>query len=112
AGGEPRVRQRVATATDDRGRIWIAEAYEYPRRAEGDKGRDRILIFEDTDLNGPLDKRAVFYERLNLVSGMEVGFGGVWVGAAPYLLFIPDKDGDDRPDGEPVKLLDGWGYED
>ena len=38
-------------------------------------------------------------EGLNLVSGMEVGFGGVWIGAAPYLLFIPDKDGDDKPDG-------------
>ncbi len=71
----------------------------YPRRAPDGKGRDRILIFEDTDLNGTLDKRTVFYEGLNLVSGLEVGFGGVWVGAAPYLLFIPDKDGDDKPDG-------------
>ncbi len=40
-------------------------------------------------------------ENLNLVSGLEVGFGGVWVGAAPYLLFMPDRDGDDMPDGEP-----------
>ena len=30
-------------------------------------------------------------EKLNLVSGIEVGFGGVWIGAAPYLLFIPDQ---------------------
>jgi putative membrane-bound dehydrogenase-like protein len=112
AAAEPDVQQPIAMAIDDRGRIWIAEAYEYPRRAAGDKGRDRVLIFEDTDLNGTLDRRTVFYEGLNLVSGLEVGFGGVWVGAAPHLLFIPDKDGDDKPDGEPVKLLDGWGYED
>ncbi len=112
AAAEPDVQQPIAMAIDDRGRIWIAEAYEYPRRANGDKGRDRILIFEDTDLNGTLDKRTVFYEGLNLVSGLELGFGGVWVGAAPYLLFIPDKDADDKPDGEPVRLLDGWGYED
>lgn len=112
AAHEPDVKQPIAMAIDDRGRIWIAEAYEYPVRAQGDKGRDRILIFEDTDLNGTLDKRTVFYEGLNLVSGMEVGFGGVWVGAAPYLLFIPDKDYDDKPDGEPVKLLDGWGFQD
>ncbi len=78
----------------------------------GDKGRDRILIFEDTDGNGTLDKRKVFTEGLNLVSGLEVGFGGVWVGAAPYLMFIPDKDGDDVPDAEPQILLDGWGYQD
>ena len=43
---------------------------------------------------------------------MEVGFGGVWVGAAPYFMFIPDRDGDDIPDSEPKVLLDGWGVED
>ncbi|MDX1946127.1 MAG: family 16 glycoside hydrolase [Pirellulaceae bacterium] len=112
AAAEPDVQQPIAMAIDDRGRIWIAEAYEYPIRAKGDKGRDRILIFEDTDLNGTLDKRTIFYEGLNLVSGLELGFGGVWVGAAPYLYFIPDKNGDDVPDGEPQILLDGWGYDD
>ncbi|WP_425615012.1 PVC-type heme-binding CxxCH protein [Anatilimnocola sp. NA78] len=109
---EPDVNQPIAMAIDDRGRVWIAEAYEYPVRAPEGKGRDRIIIFEDTDLNGSLDKRTVFAEKLNLVSGMELGFGGVWVGAAPYLLFIPDKNGDDVPDSEPQILLDGWGQED
>src|SRR4029078_3853880 len=56
--------------------------------------------------------RTVFAEGLNLVSGLEVGFGGVWVGASPELLFIPDRDGDDVPDGKPEVLLDGWGYGD
>src|SRR5688572_2347754 len=51
-------------------------------------------------------------DGLNLVSGLEVGFGGVWVGAAPQLLFIPDRDSDDRPDGPPQVLLDGWGFQD
>jgi putative membrane-bound dehydrogenase-like protein len=54
----------------------------------------------------------VFAEGLNLVSGIEVGFGGVWVGAAPYLMFIPDTDGDDKPDGPPEVLLDGFAYND
>ena len=54
----------------------------------------------------------MFAEELNLVSGLEVGFGGVWVGAAPYLMFIPDRDGDDVPDGEPEILLDGWAWQD
>lgn len=95
---EPDVRQPIAMALDDRGRVWIAEAYAYPVRDEPGKGQDRILIFEDTDLDGTLDSRKVFVEGLNLVSGLEVGFGGVWVGAAPYLMFIPDKNGDDVPD--------------
>lgn len=109
---EPDVNQPIALAIDDRGRVWIAEAYEYPVRAKDGAGTDRILIFEDTNGDGRLDSRTVFAENLNLVSGMEVGFGGVFVGAAPYLLFIPDRDGDDVPDGEPEILLDGWGYED
>ncbi|WP_206028513.1 PVC-type heme-binding CxxCH protein [Thalassoroseus pseudoceratinae] len=109
---EPDVQQPIAMAIDDRGRVWIAEAYEYPIRAKGDLGRDRILIFEDTDGDGSLDRRKVFMEGLNLVSGLEVGFGGVWVGAAPYLMFIPDRNGDDIPDSKPEILLDGWGYQD
>ncbi|MEO2049523.1 MAG: PVC-type heme-binding CxxCH protein [Pirellulales bacterium] len=110
--GEPDVQQPIAMTIDDRGRIWVAEAYAYPRRAPEGKGRDRILIFEDADGDHHFDRRTVFYEGLNLVSGLEVGFGGVWVGAAPYLMFIPDADGDDRPDSPPQKLLDGWGYQD
>ena len=109
---EPDVKQPIAMALDERGRTWIAEAYQYPQRAEGDQGKDRILIFEDTTGDGRLDSHKVFAEGLNLVSGLEVGFGGVWVGAAPYLMFIPDADGDDQADGPPQILLDGWGYED
>lgn len=109
---EPDVKQPVAMAIDDRGRVWVAEAYEYPNKAPAGEGRDRILIFEDQDGNGSLETRKVFTEGLNLVTGLEVGFGGVWVGAAPEFLFIPDKNGDDVPDGEPQLLLDGWGLQD
>jgi putative membrane-bound dehydrogenase-like protein len=110
--GEPDVQQPVAMAFDDRGRLWVAECHSYPRRVSDDEARDRILVFEDTDGDDTLDKRTVFAEKLNLVTGLEVGFGGVWVGAAPFLMFIPDRDGDDRPDGPPEILLDGWGWED
>jgi putative membrane-bound dehydrogenase-like protein len=112
AAAEPDVKQPIAMALDDRGRVWVAEAYEYPVRAPEGQGRDRILIFEDANGDGRFDKRKVFAERLNLVSGIEVGFGGVWVGAAPYFMFIPDRDGDDVPDGEPEILLDGWEMQD
>jgi putative membrane-bound dehydrogenase-like protein len=112
SAAEPDVKQPIAMAYDDRGRLWVAEAYEYPVRAEGEEGRDRILIFEDKDGDGKFDQRKVFADKLNLVSGLEVGFGGAWVGAAPYLMFIPDRDGDDVPDGKPEILLDGWAWQD
>jgi putative membrane-bound dehydrogenase-like protein len=109
---EPDIRQPIALCLDDRGRVWIAEAYSYPQRQPEGQGKDRIVILEDTDGDGKHDKKTVFLENGNLISGLEVGFGGVWVGAAPHLLFYPDKDGDDKPDGEPQVMLDGWGFED
>jgi putative membrane-bound dehydrogenase-like protein len=112
AAAEPAIVRPIAFALDDRGRLWVAEAHTYPTRAAEGRGKDRILIFEDTNGDGTLDSRKVFIENLNLVSGIEVGFGGVWVGAAPYLMFIPVKAGTDVPSGPPQILLDGWGYQD
>jgi putative membrane-bound dehydrogenase-like protein len=110
--GEPDVKQPVAFCIDDRGRLWVAEAYSYPVRVPEKDAKDRILIFEDTDGDGRFDTRKIFIEKLNLVSGIEKGFGGVYVGAAPHFLFIPDRNHDDQPDGPPEILLDGWGSQD
>jgi putative membrane-bound dehydrogenase-like protein len=107
--GEPDVKQPIAFAFDDRGRLWVAECYSYPKWLSDPKaGKDRILIFEDTDGDGKFDKRTVFHDKLANVSGIQLGFGGVWVCSTPNLLFIPDKNGDDVPDGPPQVVLDGW----
>jgi putative membrane-bound dehydrogenase-like protein len=107
--GEPDVRQPIGLCFDDRGRIWVAENYSYPNWKP--TGNDRILIFEDADGDGRFDTRTVFYDKLNYISGIEVGFGGVWVVSAPNLLFIPDKNGDDKPDAEPIVEIDGFGHQ-
>jgi len=127
---EPDVRQPIAFCLDDRGRVWVAEGITYPKRkghppktesasatptADQLKdilgGGDRILVFEDTNGDHKFDKRTVFLENVNLISGLEVGFGGLWIGAAPYLLFVPVKDWDSpKPAGDPRILLDGWNY--
>jgi putative membrane-bound dehydrogenase-like protein len=110
---EPEIVNPISFCIDDRGRLWVVEGMTYPKRAKDGEGKDRILVFEDTNADGKADKRTVFMEKLNLVSGIEVGHGGVWVGAAPYLMFIPVTDGDaPKPAGEPKILLDGWGYQD
>jgi len=106
--GEPDVVQPIAFAIDPRGRLWVAECYSYPEWSRDGKGKDRILIFEDRDGDGQFDQRSVFAEGLANVSGLELGFGGVWVCATPNFLFIPDRNGDDRPDGPPEVVLDGW----
>jgi hypothetical protein len=109
---EPDLHQPIAFTFDERGRIWVAEAYSYPAKRPAGQGLDKIVIFEDRDGDGKFETQKVFAEKLNLVSGLEVGYGGVWVGAAPELLFIPDKNHDDVPDGPPQVLLDGFGYQD
>jgi putative membrane-bound dehydrogenase-like protein len=109
---EPEVHQPIAFAFDPQGRLWVLEGHSYPQKRPDGQGLDRIVIFADADGDGRFENRKVFIEGLNLASGIEVGHGGVWVGAAPQLLFIPDRDGDDSPDGPAQVLLDGFGFGD
>ena len=105
--GEPDIKQPIGFCFDDRGRLWVAEANNYPDKKAGKN--DCIIILEDTDGDGTHDKRIVFYDKLEYVSGIEVGFGGVWVMSIPNFYFIPDENYDGVPDREPVLLLDGFG---
>jgi putative membrane-bound dehydrogenase-like protein len=89
---EPDIVNPIAMAFDDRGRIWITESVEYPRKPAG-AGRDRVKILEDTDRDGRADKITVFAENLNIPTGIAVGHGGVWVLNAPDLLFMKERDG-------------------
>jgi putative membrane-bound dehydrogenase-like protein len=108
AAAEPDVRQPIAIAFDDRGRLWVAESYSYNGSKFTDDRHDRILIFEDSTGDGVLDRRKIFCDGLTHLTGLQIGFGGVWVTAPPHLAFIPDRDLDDVPDGEPIAHLDGW----
>ena len=104
--GEPDVAQPIAINYDDRGRLWVAESFSYIEWKR--KGQDRISIFEDHDNDGRHDSKKVFWSKANHLSGFQVGHGGVWICDAPRLLFVPDKDRDDVPDGPPQVMLDGW----
>jgi putative membrane-bound dehydrogenase-like protein len=132
---EPLVRQPVCIEFDDRGRLWVIQYLQYPnpeglkRTAvdrfsrtkydrvpqpppQGPRGADRITILEDSDGDGRMDHGRDFVSGLNLTSGMAFGHDGVFILNVPYLLFYPDKNRDDVPDGDPEVLLTGFGMED
>ena len=127
--GEPDIVQPIAFCFDDRGRMWVAECLSYPNwQPDFKAGKDRIVILEDTDGDGVHDKRTVFANNIQNISGINYGFGGVWVCATPNLLFIPVKEEKSRPlapregekplaerevyitkpAGSPEIVLDGW----
>ena len=107
---EPDVRNPVAMAWDTRGRLWIAENYTYSDTTQRFdlRLRDRVLILEDNDADGHMDKRKVFTDGVQRLGSVELGFGGVWLMCPPQLLFVPDHNGDDVPDGPAEVMLDGF----
>jgi putative membrane-bound dehydrogenase-like protein len=112
---EPMITQPMAFCWDDRGRMWIAENRDYEARGQGfsNSGDSRILILEDLDRDGVADSRKVFMEGVPFPAGIAVGMGGLWLGAPPNLLFVPDKDGDDKADPDDIEVrLTGWGIRD
>ena len=139
---EPQVRQPLCINFDERGRMWVVQYIQYPfpaglkvveydqyLRAKFDKvplppphqvrGNDRITILEDVDGDGSFRKAKTFLEGLNIATSALPGRGGrfagdygAWVLNPPYLLFYPDKDRNDVPDGDPIVHLSGFGLED
>ena len=132
---EPMIRQPVSMSFDARGRLWVLQYLQYPHYAgikpvkqdqylrtvydkvpepppHGPKGADRLTICYDPDENGVFRKSKDFVTGLNIASGFCLGIGGVYVVQPPYLLFYPDKNEDDVPDGDPEVLLSGFGIED
>ena len=83
---ESEVQNPIAMTWDSRGRLWIAENYTYAEsKTRFDLGmRDRVLILEDSDHDGKADKRTVFTDKVQMLTGIEVGRGrATWRGSPP-----------------------------
>ncbi len=132
---DPTIAQPLQISFDARGRMWVVEYRQYPFPAglrvvsrdnfwrvvydkipapppHGDKGKDRITIHEDTDGDGSYDAHKTFLDGLNIATSLAFGRDGIWVLNPPYLLFYPDANHDDVPDGDPEVHLQGFGLED
>ncbi|MGH9373363.1 MAG: PVC-type heme-binding CxxCH protein, partial [Vicinamibacterales bacterium] len=109
---EPDITEPIAFNFDERGRLWIIEAINYPNVVlNGAPGDDRIKIVEDTNGDGRADKFTVFADHLNLPTSLVFANGGVVVAAAPHMLFLKDTNGDDKADVRQVLSI-GWGIRD
>ncbi|WP_236010463.1 PVC-type heme-binding CxxCH protein [Candidatus Laterigemmans baculatus] len=94
----PDLQNPVAFKFDERGRIWVSTMPSYPMYLPGTPPDDKILILEDSDGDGRMDKQTVFADGLHLPIGFVLGDGGVYVSQQPNLVFLQDTDGDDVAD--------------
>lgn len=89
---EPLVHSPVAIDFDERGRCYVVEMIDYSEQADDHLGAVRIL--EDTDGDGRMDQSNVFARGLSWPTGVLAYDGGVFVCAAPDILYFKDTDGD------------------
>jgi putative membrane-bound dehydrogenase-like protein len=92
---------------DEKGRVWVTEAYNYRFEINGNKPRpegDRILILEDKDGDGKLETRSVFYQgpEINAPLGICVLSDKVIVSQSPYVWAFYDDDKDGKADRKEI----------
>ncbi len=98
---EPLVQDPVAIDWDPDGRLWVVEMPGYMRDIAGRDEHDpigRVVVLEDRDGDGKMDRRTVFADRLVMARAVKVLDRGVLVGEPPHLWLMRDTDGDLRAD--------------
>ncbi len=101
---EPELDSPVAVSWDADGKLYVAEMIDYP--VGPTSGRVRLL--EDRDGDGRYEHASVFAAGLNFPNGVLAARGGVFVTAAPDILFLKDNDGDGQADEKRV-VFTGFG---
>lgn len=89
---EPLVRDPVAVAFDEAGRMFVAEMTGYSEKRDEVPGDVRLL--EDTDGDGVFDKGTTYATDIPWPVAVACYDGGIFVGAAPDILYFKDTDGD------------------
>ncbi len=110
---EPLIVKPISIDWDARGRMWVAETPGYPEkeRFSGVPAHDEISILSDSNGDGRMDKKQVFFHGLDLVTSLVFHKDGVIVSQAPDILWLRDTDGDDVADKKEV-LFTGFGFGD
>ena len=104
---EPMLKNPTNIDVDERGRVWVCEAYNYRPAINGNPTNalgDRIMILEDTNGDAVADTAKVFYQgpELNAPLGICVLGNKVIVSQSPYVWAFYDDNGDDKADRKEV----------
>ena len=98
---EPLVQDPVAIDFDPDGRMYVAEMRAYMPNLAGtgeDRPIGRIVVLEDTNDDGRMDKKTVFLDSLVLPRAVKVLSQGVLVAETPNLWLARDTNGDGKAD--------------
>ncbi len=94
AAAEPLLASPVAVDFDEDGRAYVAEFPEFNQSSsKTPQGKGRIRLLEDRDGDGVFDKSTIFLENVDLATAVCCYDGGVFIGAAPDILYAKDGDG-------------------
>ena len=105
---EPLVRDPVAIAFDRKGQMFVVEYGDYPTGPEdGGDPLSRIVLLEDTNNDGTVDRRHVFADKLTFAHSLMAFDDGLLVGAQTQILFLKDTDDDHVADVRRV-MFDGF----
>ncbi|HZL35005.1 MAG TPA: PVC-type heme-binding CxxCH protein [Tepidisphaeraceae bacterium] len=113
ACAEPQVKKPICMAFDERGRLWVAETFDYPNNMQpAGEGHDQITICESSKGDGVMDKFTVFADHLSIPTSMVFANGGLIVSQAPDMLFFPRDPADPDHAREKRVLFHGFGTRD
>lgn len=103
---EPLVADPIAMDFDARGRLFVVEMRGYSE--QGDEALGRIRLLEDRDADGRYETSTIYAEGLSWPTAILCYDRGVFVGAAPDILFLEDTDDDGKADIRQV-VFTGFG---